>query len=451
MKILIITAFFPPQNSIAAQRPYSWAKYWSRQGHDITVLTTDFRSGGSDSPQSFEGFTVLRVPVPMPGWMERFRSRSGELSDGAVTSRLAADKPGWVGRLKQQLVRVLTRWREHYGVAHSCRMPDRLDWWYGAAMRALEGSQWDTVVSTAGPYPVHRPAYALRTSGRAQWWIADWRDLWVDNHIFPGLPGVRVIERWLERRWNGQADLLTTVSQPLATTLRAKYGDKVHVVFNGYDPEDWQSAGEAPVRVDPEVFRLVYTGSLYPGRQNPAPLFAALLRLEERGVIRPDRFQVDFYGNARGIGELALQAGVAHYVRYWGDVPRDQSLQHQRTASALLLLEIESDNAKGVLTGKLFEYLFAARPILAIGRSPDQAVADVLRDSGCGVALGTDVQRIEDHLARLLSADGAQQAEGVPNLDVVKGYSRPAQALQMLALLQRKRPGSPDPAREATP
>ena len=66
MKILIVSTFFPPQNSIASLRPYSWAKWWSRAGHDVTVLTTEKEEWANNLNLDCSGFTVIKTPLWIP-------------------------------------------------------------------------------------------------------------------------------------------------------------------------------------------------------------------------------------------------------------------------------------------------------------------------------------------------------------------------------------------------
>ena len=113
MKILIVTAFFPPQNSIASLRPYSWAKYWSRAGHDVTVLTVPKKASPSDSPMPTDGFKLLEVPIPGLGFLRKL------IGGGAVTSSLGpvgreGAKPGVRKRLRQWIAGLQRR----YGIAY---------------------------------------------------------------------------------------------------------------------------------------------------------------------------------------------------------------------------------------------------------------------------------------------------------------------------------------------
>lgn len=425
MKILIITAYFPPQNSIASLRPYSWAKYWSRAGHDVTVLTIPKDYHPSNTPMPTEGFKVMEVPIP---GLKFLRELLGARVHRKRTNDIMQARP-YESNFKNWLRVKLDDWRQHYGVIYACRMPDPMDVWKMVAIRAVKNQCWDLVISSAWPYCVHAPAHYLRSHGLAKKWIADWRDLWVDNHMFPGLPGVRLIERWLEKRWSECADIITTVSQPLADRLRHKYGSKVQVVFNGFDPEDYQQIPRERAFPDDATIRIVYTGTIYANQRDPTPLFQALAWMDHNEKIRPGCLQVLFCGHNANVDALARKEGVEAYVKYLGFVPRNEALRMQRDASALLFLEFESETVKGILTGKLFEYLFAGPPILAVGVGKESGAGELLMRTEIGQACGRDIGKIVAFVEDLLNKQ--RKPKKAPP-DEVMSFSRQAAADKLL-------------------
>jgi glycosyltransferase involved in cell wall biosynthesis len=145
-------------------------------------------------------------------------------------------------------------------------MPDHHDLWALRSLPAVSAQKWDVVISTGGPYSTHLVGYILKRRGKADRWGVDWRDLWTDNHIYPGLPLVRMVERYAEHKFHQHADVITTVSEPLAAKLRLKAGNKVKVIYNGFDPEDYENLPVARIFPEDGVFRIVYTGTLYPGK-----------------------------------------------------------------------------------------------------------------------------------------------------------------------------------------
>jgi hypothetical protein len=334
---------------------------------------------------------------------------------------------GYIGWLQQK-----------YGVFNTCRFPDLTDLWVQPAFRAVAAEQWDLVVSTAWPYTVHRVASRLHKQEIAKKWIADWRDLWIENHLFPGIWPFTQLEKKWERSWAYQADAMTAVSEPQATVLKDKYGCDVTTIYNGFDPDDYEQLPMARAYPTDAVFRMVFTGSYYPSRQDPTPFFKALQQLHQSGEICPDTFQVLFYGYNSNLAPLANSHQVSDYIQYGGFLHRDQVLHYQRDADALLFLDFASDSVPGILSGKLYEYLYAGPPILSVGRSLDGSVSKILEKTDRGKAFGDDIAAIATGISNLLETKrkGASPYFGKKEafLDVVNQYSRQRQAYRLLAL-----------------
>lgn len=437
MKILIISTYFPPLNSVGSLRPYSWAKYLAQAGHEVTVLTTPKPHHPSNTDYSCRDFWVLEVPIPF------FRVLQGTLGEKQreALSVPAQGRP-WrlaFARLAGATMAFIGRLQKKYGVLNTCRFPDLTDLWVQPAFRAVADEHWDLVVSTAWPYTVHRVAAQLHRRGLAKKWIADWRDLWLENHLFPGLWPFTLLEKKWERAWMRQADMVTAVSGPQAAVLKAKYGRDVVAIYNGFDPDDYAQLPVARAYPTDQVFRIVFTGSYYPGHQHPEPFFKALYQLHQSGKIRPDLLQVLFYGHNSDLTPMADQYQVGAYVRYGGFLPRPQALHNQRDADALLFLDFASDHVPGILSGKLFEYLYAGPPILSVGLSLDGSVSAILEKTARGKAFGQDEKALAEGLLALLGKKKGSPSTSSPKENAaapasVREYSRQHQAHQLLAL-----------------
>lgn len=427
MKILIVSVFFPPKNSIASQRPYSWAKHLSRMGHDVTVLTTQKISQDNDLFAPARNFELIEVAVPGMATLSRFLGKPGELGSSPGNET----RPGLLLALKQWVIGRIRHIQQTYGVMYACRMPEIHDLWAFSAYRRIPPGTWDLVITTAWPYSVHFIGWMLKKRHRTKLWIADWRDLWTDNHMYPGLPMLRKVERWLEKKFNMSADIITTVSEPLAHSL-AKCGNSAQVIYNGFDEEDYAALTQQAIFPDDGKIRIVYTGSLYPGKRDPSPLFQAIAHLAHEGILLPGKLEVIFASKLLDVAGLAEQFGVSSYVTSLGFLPREQALCMQRDADVLLFLEFEAPGVEGILTGKLFEYLHAGPPILAIGISQDSTAGGIIHASGRGCSLGRDIQKIQAWLEYLLKNNSPPP---LPPAEMdIQVYSRASQARKLLEL-----------------
>ncbi len=149
------------------------------------------------------------------------------------------------------------------------------------------------------------------------------------------------------------------------------------MVPNGFDPED------KPVISSPSdagTLEIVYTGTLYDGLSDPTPLLKAARALEQDTI----GVRVHFYGSDSHLAlRRAQELGFERFVLSHGAVPYCDSLRAQVDADALLVLDQGKRTVAGVLTGKLYEYIGARRPILVVGRS-DYTAAQLVTDQGLG-------------------------------------------------------------------
>jgi len=202
-----------------------------------------------------------------------------------------------------------------------------------------------------------------------------------------------MIDTRLEKKTLGLADALTTVSQPLNEKLCERYPEKyISTITNGFDPDETNPG--IPLS---KGFTITYTGQLYRGRRDPEPLLKALSELIHDGVVKRDDISVDFYGQY----ESWLEADVAKYklgdvITLHGPVSREVAIRKQWESQILLLLTWNDPAEQGVYTGKVFDYLAARRPILAVGLSGG-VVTKLLNDTNAGIHASTE-EEIKSYL-----------------------------------------------------
>lgn len=322
-----------------------------------------------------------------------------------ATSHSPATGDGVSGMLKR-LVR---------GLAY---VPDPRGGWIPFAVREgsrlIHESRPDVLIASSGPASSLIVAALLgRRFGIP--WVADLRDLWVDNHDYPLPEWRRSWDRVLEARVLRSAAGLVTVSEPLASRLTG-FGRPVEIVLNGYDDEDYATV--AAPRNSSDVLRIVYTGTIY-RQQSPAPLFEAVRALKESSR----RIRIAFFGSpADAIMPAAEESGVADLIEIHPAVPRAVALKEQQSADVLLHLLWNDITQPGVYGAKIFEYLRAGRPVLAVGSTANVS-ARLVTERRAGLA--TDqVPRISAQLEEWLGMK--ESGNGIPNIpeDAKAGFSR---------------------------
>ena len=374
MKVLLVTVYFPPAGGGGVQRPLKFATHLPGLGVETHVLAPD-------DPKWIHRDDEL--PTPTLAWVHRARFI------GPTGRRPAEELHGKVG-LERYARRASLLGRRFL-------VPDENVTWnltgIPAAIRIVRQEGIDVVITTSPPGSNHLIGAAVKRATGVRW-VADLRDPLVDH---PHRDTQRALVRAKEQPKNAvaalvahQADAIVTVSDAIADEMRARSPrGPVVTIANGSDFEDFAGLEYRPA-VD--RFRITHAGSFF-GRRDPRPFLTALGRVDD--VVA--RFVGDFRSTDR---EWA--SGIADRIELIPYAPHRQALELQRDSEALLLLIPEAEGrGRGILSGKVFEYLAAERPILALV-PPDGAAAELLRETGAGVVVAPgDVDGIERELTAM--------------------------------------------------
>jgi len=373
--ILIITYHFPPKSEIGGIRLYGLAKYLQEFGWKPIILTTTL-PGKPDS--SLEIIQVPSIDV-VALWKKRFFLNPDQSLNTQFNLPSEKNKPSIANRLAFLPNEIIT-------------YPDSQIGWYDSAVSTgheiIRSENIDVILSSSSPVTAHLIAQNLSKKYHTPW-IADFRDLWTQNHYFNHTRIRKYFETRLEVKTIKQASAITTVSEPLAQKLSELHRNKViYSIPNGFDP----------TLIDPGIpikdrFSIVYTGALYQGKRDPAQLFEAIHFLRNNGLIGQDDVQIDMYGPH----ENWLQNDIEKYhlediVTLNGIVTRERAIIEQQRAQLLLLLTWNNPAEEGVYTGKLFEYLAAHRPILSLGYTDGGVVKELLDQTQAGVHCSNEAE-----------------------------------------------------------
>ena len=365
MKLLLVSLYFPPAGGGGVQRPLKFATHLPALGIETHVLAPDDPKWIHADPE---------LPPPTRAWVHRARyyGPKGRKPAEELHGRTGLDR---VGKQAQLAFR-------------RALVPDENVTWnltaIPAAIRIVRQEQIDVVLTTSPPSSVHLIGAAVKKATGVRW-VADLRDSLVAHpHRHAERLAVRVKEQGehaVARLVARQADAIVTVSDAIAEEARGfSPRGRVVPIANGCDFDDF--AGLEYRRG--ERFRITHTGSFF-GKRDPRPFLTALAESGLDDVVA--RFVGDFRSSDR---EWAEQLGLGDRLELHEYVPRRRSLELQRDSDALLLLIPDAGGrGKGVLSGKVFEYLAAERPILA-AVPPDGAAAKLLEETGAGVVAPPD-------------------------------------------------------------
>lgn len=405
MRILLVSMYWPPTGGAGVARPLKFSEHLDALGFEVHVLAPH------DSKWLHRDETAA---VPRGVAVHRARNL------GPAARRPAEDLYGRRGlaRLARRVPIVL----------RALLVPDASVVWAVAAIPAalaiVRRERIDVVLTTSPPGSVTLVGAAVKgLSGRR--WVADLRDsLAAHAHRRRDIRGERALARLVARR----ADLVVAASAPIADEMRALGPSaRIEVIENGCDFDDF---ADLPYRRG-ECFRITHTGSFF-GRRDPRPFLEALERSPADVVAR---FVGDFRSSDR---DWAERLGLGDRLELIPYLPRREALALQRDSEALLLLVPEAEGrGRGVLSGKVFEYLAAERPIIA-AVPPGGEAARLVRESGAGVVVPPDdVDALAAAVAELASRWRIGELDGTPLTPAIRDrLSRRARAEELAALLR---------------
>jgi len=407
-----VTMYFPPAGGGGVQRPLKLAQYLPALGIETHVLAPD-------DPKWVHRDAELRVPTQ--AWIHRVRY---------VGPR--ARKPAEELRRAEGVEKALVQAQV---TARRLLMPDASVTWnltaIPAAIRIARREGIDAVITTSPPGSIHFVGAAVQKATGARW-LADLRDPLVANqHRRADTTATRArqaVNERLARLVARRADAVSCVSEAIADEVRGMDPrGVVRAIANGCDFDDFSGLEYRPA----PRFRITHTGSFF-GRRDPRPFLQAF---RASGLDAVARFVGDFRSSDR---EWAESLGLGDRLQFVDYAPRAESLRLQRDSEALLLLVPDADGrGKGVLSGKVFEYLAAGRPILAVV-PPDGAAAELIRETEAGMVVAPDdVEGMSVALERLHTRFANGGLPGVELSEKVRNQlSRRARIEEMAALLR---------------
>jgi glycosyltransferase involved in cell wall biosynthesis len=367
-KLLLLTYYWPPSGGPGVQRWLKFVKFLPEFGWQPTVITT--RDGDypaldtsllKEVPDTVE---VIRTYTPNIGRIFKKVSGNAALPYGSLqTDRKSSIRKKILFFLRLNFV-----------------IPDLRKLWnryaYKAAKAELQKENYDLLVSTGPPHSTHLIAAKLTKKFSIKW-LADFRDPWSEMSYLKTagrLPITEFFDKKLEAKVLRQSDIITVVSQKIKADFNNL--EKIKVLHNGFDEDDFTDI----YYEKSEKFQINYFGSLT-NETNPLIVLTTVNELIESGK---NKFEMNFWGNYLPEMQAKIQAkDKFKIVNFHGYLPHSQILVKMVNSQLLLLIINKLKNNKGILTGKIFEYLGSRIPILGLGPTDGEA-ASILQETGSG-------------------------------------------------------------------
>lgn len=375
-KVLIITYYWIPSGGAGVQRWVKFTKYLRNFGCEPVIYTPENpeypsvdNSFENDIPDDVQ---IIKKPIWEP--YNIYRNLTGRKGERINAGFISENK-------KQSFKDKLSIW-----IRGNFLIPDPRKYWIRPSVKFLSGfikeNNIDTVITTGPPHSMHMIGLGLKRKNSSLKWIADFRDPWTNIDFYKDLNLTFIadaVHHKFERNVIKEADAVLVVSNGMYNDYVSLKPKQIHVIPNGYDESD---VAINNVLLD-KKFTISHIGTLNAAR-NPKVLWTVLSDLCQEKI----DFQKDLliqlvgkidYSVLEDIQNNELQNNLLK-IEY---LSHADAIKKQQESQLLLLLINNTLNAKGILTGKFYEYLAARRPILAIGPTDGDA-ARVLKESGAG-------------------------------------------------------------------
>lgn len=427
-KILIIVYYWPPSGGSGVQRWVKLARYLVEQGIRVHVLTVDERYASylqTDASLIKEVHPDIQV----------IKTRSVEIINifARIFGKKKVPTAGFYNLDKKSFIHNLG-----LIVRSSFFIPDPRRGWNYFAFRAacdiIKKEGITKVITSTPPHSSQLIGLKLKKKLGIEW-IADLRDPWTDIFYYHLLKHTKLsssIDRKYERSVLKKADLIFTVSQKLKEIFISKDKaidpGKIFMIPNGFDEDDFKNQGG----YDPgREFVIGYTGTMS-DQYEPWVFLKAFSNLVKQAS---GKVWLEITGTiSPAIIGYTESLGIRDYIRINPPVPHEDIPNLLVMKSALLLVIPRVAHADLILTGKLFEYLAARRPIILIGPEEGDAAA-IVKECMAGSSFVWDAEsELMQHLLELKS----QHDKGllfIPKNENIARYSRKNQALEISKIL----------------
>ncbi len=384
IKVLIITYYWPPSGGSGVQRWLKFVKYL--RDFDVEPIVYTVKNAnyaiedGSLESEIPKGVEVLKQPIFEPNdILSFFKKGSTKTSAGFLDSN-----PSFTGKVMRYV-------RANYFI------PDARKFWIKPSVKFLKKylseNKVDVVISSGPPHSLHLIGLALKKQLGIKW-ISDFRDPWTDIDYFHQLPLTKAAKNKhaeLEREVLKYSDRVLVIGQTMKNKFDP-FNKFVSVITNGFD-SDFDSDKVMP-KLD-NKFSITHIGLMNSDR-NPKVLWEVLLEIARENKTFKEDLEIKLVGSIAEEVENELNRFDSSCVNKVGYVSHNEVKKFQESSQVLLLAVNNVPSAKGVITGKIFEYLQAKRPILAIG-PVDGDLAGILNKTQAGNIIGFEDKEYLKH------------------------------------------------------
>ena len=372
-KVLIVTYYWPPAGGPGVQRWLKFIKYlpdfniepivYIPKNPTYPILDESLTSEVSDH------LTILSQPIKEPYRFARLlsKNKSNTISKGIIKEK----------KSQSVIEKLMLFVRGNYFI------PDARKTWIKPSVAFLSDyiakENINIVITTGPPHSMHLIGLQLKKRLGVKW-LADFRDPWTSIGYHKQL---KLTTRSQQNHKKLESEVLNTADKVIVTSFTTKKefesitNKPIEVITNGYDKHDI-------CHVDLDIkFTMSHIGSLL-SKRNPEVLWQVLKDLVQEHHGFSNNFQLNLVGTVSDeVLESIAYNNLSDYINNVGYLSHKESVTIQKKSQILLLIEIDSDETKGIIPGKLFEYMASNRPIIAIGPNASD-VEVIIKDTNTG-------------------------------------------------------------------
>lgn len=415
-RVLIITYYWPPSGGAGVQRWLKFVKYLREFGWEPIIYTAENAempvidsSLEKDIPTNT---TVIKTKIWEP--YSFYKTFIGKKQNEKINASFLSESK------KPSFTEKISVW-----IRGNFFIPDARKFWIKPSVQFLndylKNNPVDAVISSGPPHSMHLIALGIKKNFPSVKWIADFRDPWTNIDFYKELmlsSSSDKKHKRLEKEVLKHADSVVSIGNGMNEEFKQILGanpEKFSVITNGYDEDD---LFKGSLEKD-KKFSIAHIGTLVKSR-NPDTLWKVLKALTETNSDFKNQLEiklvgkVDFY-----VMERIKHYGLNDYIKKIDYLPHNEVIKEQQKSKVLLLLVNNTPNAKSILTGKIFEYLAANVPILAIGPT-DGDLAAILKQTKSGLISDFDNENaLKENILKLFSGENLS-----PDKNEISRYSR---------------------------
>ncbi len=427
-KVLIITYYWPPSGGAGVQRWLKFTKYLCELGmepHVVIPSNPNYPVLDSSLEKDLENLNIKIIKIPIWEPYNIYRKFMGFSDDYKINHTFSAgDKSNnWKSKL--------ALWFKS-----NIFIPDPRIFWTlnapGLISKYLKAEQIDTIITTSPPHSVQLIGYKLKQRIKNLKWIADLRDPWTTIYFSDTLPQSffsKKINFWLEKKVLKKADHVITVSEALSEEFNIISNRKIHCITNGFDTNDILSNSD----FDYSSFSMSYIGTLF-NSYNMPKFWEVISEICNENLQFKNDLKITIAGNVdNSILENFKTLKIFENIDYLGYVNHDKINEIIQKTQILLLTTPENNN-KGILTGKVFEYMATLKPILCI-TSKNNNLWNLIHETESGYCVAFDNKGEIKDIVLSLYKKFTEKRFRKNDFENIKKYNRKALTEELIKII----------------